>query len=76
MNQEKLLSTLLLCANETQTAACAGECPLYKGDGDCVSKLLRAAREEIVFLQALVCAHEEIEELLRAQIRRLREASK
>lgn len=76
MNQEKLLSALLLCADETQTAACAGKCQFYGGDGDCMSKLLREARDEIIFLQALVGAHEGLEELLRAQIKRLREASK
>lgn len=76
MNQEKLLSALSLCADETYTAACAEKCPFYGSKGGCMCNLLRAAREEIIFLRALVTAHGEIEEVLRTQVKRLREVGR
>lgn len=73
MTRETLVATLRMCADVTTTERCE-KCPAYDKNADCVSKLMNAAQEEIVFMDALLTAHERLEETLRKKVAELREA--
>lgn len=70
MTREELLKTIRRCTTDG-SAECA-ECYLRDAKGDCIARLLQACEEEIVFMDSLISAHEEINNVLRTQLEKAR----